>query len=128
MLCLFHGDMTAALVGGRIFRLEAFAALAAVASVLWWGGVRGYLPALLVLGRAFTAVLLYRYVPVPAIGPGSSMYEPVRFAEKTVSAVAAGAGSLLAAVAVAASVRRGNDGARPEVARAAGANLSKPPH
>lgn len=92
--------------GGTMFRLEAVAALVTLVLVLWWGGVRGYLPALVVLTAAFAAVVLYRYVPIPAIGPVPSMYEPIWFAEKTLSAVAAGVGAVLAAVGAAAS-RRG---------------------
>lgn len=84
--------------GGTMFRLEAVAALAAVVPVLWWGGARGHLPALVVLTAAFAAVVLYRYVPVPSIGPVPSMYEPVWYAEKTLAAIAAGAGAVLAAV------------------------------
>lgn len=96
--------------GGTMFRLEAVAALAALAVVLWWGEVRGYLPALVVLVAAFAAVVLYRYLPIPALGPVPSMYEPVWYAEKTVSAVAAGAGALLAAVGTASAVRRRRHG------------------
>ena len=92
--------------GGTMFRLEAVAALAAVALVLWWGGVRGHLPALLVLAGAFAAVVLYRYVPIPAIGPVPSMYEPIWYAEKTVSAIGAGVGSAVAALGVATALRR----------------------
>ena len=93
--------------GGTIFRLEAVAALAALVLVLWWGGVRGHLPALVVLAGAFAAVVLYRFVPVPAIGPVPSMYEPVWYAEKTISAVVAGAGAVLAAIGMTMAVRRG---------------------
>ena len=39
---------------------------------------------------AFAAVMLYRYVDIPAIGPLPAMYEPVWFFEKTLSAVAEG--------------------------------------
>lgn len=92
--------------GGTMFRLEAGAALVAVPLVLWWGGLRGFAPALLVLTAAFVAVVLYRYVPVPAVGPVPSMYEPVWYPEKTVSAVAAGAGMLLAAVGATNAARR----------------------
>jgi hypothetical protein len=52
----------------------------------------------LVAGSAFIAVLLYRYVNVPAIGPIPAMYEPVWFFEKSLSAVAEGLGAVLAAV------------------------------
>lgn len=62
--------------------------------------------AFLVLASALVAVVLYRYVPVPQLGPIPSMYEPIWFPEKTVSAVAEGSGALLAAVAFAVTARR----------------------
>jgi hypothetical protein len=47
------------------------------------------------------AVLIYRYIDVPAIGPIPSMYEPLWFFQKSLSAVAEAAGALLAASGVA---------------------------
>jgi hypothetical protein len=41
-------------------------------------------------------VLLYRYVDVPALGPIPSMYEPLWFPEKTLSAVAEAVATLAA--------------------------------
>lgn len=44
--------------------------------------------AFLVAASALGAVLLYRYVDVPVLGPLPSMHKPVWFTQKTVSAVA----------------------------------------
>ncbi len=57
------------------------------------------------LASALVGVVLYRYVPVPQLGPIPSMYEPIWSPEKTLSAVAEGLGALLAAVGFAASGR-----------------------
>jgi hypothetical protein len=43
-----------------------------------------------------SSVVLYRYVDVPAIGPIPSMYEPVWFAKKSISALAKAAGAVAA--------------------------------
>lgn len=90
-------------IGGHaVFRLEAVAAvwIASTGSRIAWAS------AFLVLTSATVAVVLYRYVPVPQLGPIPSMYEPIWFLEKTVSAVAEGLDALLAAVGFAVSSRR----------------------
>lgn len=71
-----------------LFLIQAgFAAAAALAIA-----VRGRRPeaafGFVVAAAAFGAVMLYRYVDVGALGPLPNMYEPIWFAEKTVSAVA----------------------------------------
>ena len=78
---------------GNLFYLEAAAAILVALYVLLRGSELAYLAALLVAGSALTAVLLYRYVDVPALGPIPAMYEPVWFFEKTLSAVAEAAAS-----------------------------------
>jgi hypothetical protein len=83
---------------GNLFLLEAAAAILVGLYVLLRGSRAAYAAALLVAGSAFIAVLLYRYVNVPAIGPIPAMYEPVWFFEKSLSAVAEGLGAVLAAV------------------------------
>ncbi|MDQ0029570.1 hypothetical protein [Arthrobacter bambusae] len=83
---------------GNLFRLEAAAALLVALYVLVRGSRPAYAAALLVAGSAFVAVLLYRYVDIPALGPVPAMYEPVWFFEKALSAVAEGIGAVLAAV------------------------------
>jgi hypothetical protein len=84
--------------GGTLFRLEAALAVLAAIGVLVWGNRRTYLLAFVVAASAFIAVLLTRYVEVPAVGPLPSMYEPVWFFEKSLSA---GAEALAALAAVA---------------------------
>ena len=86
---------------GTLFLLEAAAALVAGIFVLLRGSRAAYAVALLVALSAFAAVMLYRYVDIPAIGPIPAMYDPVWFFSKTLSAVAEGAGALLAAVGLA---------------------------
>ncbi|GGH90926.1 hypothetical protein GCM10007170_05860 [Arthrobacter liuii] len=81
---------------GTLFLLEAAAALVAGIYVLVRGSRAAYALALLVAFSAFAAVMLYRYVDIPAIGPIPAMYDPVWFFSKTLSAVAEGAGTLLA--------------------------------
>jgi hypothetical protein len=61
---------------GNLFRIQASVAI---------------LSALYVL-----AMILYRYVQLPAIGPIPSMYEPVWFTEKVVTAVVEGIAGVLA--------------------------------
>ena len=91
--------------GGTVFRLESVMALAVAVLVLWWGDERAHGAALVVLLSAFVAVVLYRYVPVPTLGPLPSMYEPVWFTEKSVSAVAEGVGALAALLGLLAARR-----------------------
>jgi hypothetical protein len=73
---------------GNLFRIEAVLALLAALSVLLLGSRITYLAAFAVGAGGLVAVVLYRYVNVPAIGPLPSMYEPVWFFKKTVTAVA----------------------------------------
>ena len=86
---------------GTLFLLEAAVALLAGIFVLLRGSRAAYAVALLVALSAFAAVMLYRYVDIPAIGPIPAMYDPVWFFSKTLSAVAEGAGALLAAAGLA---------------------------
>jgi hypothetical protein len=83
---------------GNLFRLEGAVAILVALYVLVRGSRPAYAAGVVVAGSAFIAVLLYRYVDIPAIGPLPSMYEPVWFFEKTLSAVAEGLGAVLAAV------------------------------
>ncbi|WP_423183782.1 hypothetical protein [Arthrobacter sp. NyZ413] len=91
---------------GNLFHLEAVVAVLVALYVLVRGSRPAFAAALLVAGSAFVAVVLYRYVDIPAIGPIPSMYEPVWFFGKSVSAVAEGLGALLAAVALVTHRRR----------------------
>jgi hypothetical protein len=73
---------------GNLFRIAAGAAILAALWVLVRPGRLSFAAAFLVAAGALAAVLLYRYVDVPALGPVPSMYEPLWFPEKTFSAVA----------------------------------------
>lgn len=85
---------------GNLFYLESAAAVLAALWVLFRGSRASFALALVVALSAFVAVVLYRYVEIPAFGPLPAMYEPVWFFEKSLSAVAEGVGALLAAVGV----------------------------
>lgn len=73
---------------GNLFRAEAVAAVLAAGYVVLRGTGRAYVVALAVAGSALAAVLLYRYVDIPALGPLPAMYEPVWFGQKLLTAVA----------------------------------------
>ncbi|MEO7262935.1 MAG: hypothetical protein ABI047_17035 [Jatrophihabitantaceae bacterium] len=73
---------------GNLFRIEAAIAVLAGLWVLLSGSRMAYAAALSAAAGGLGAVLLYRYVHVPAIGPLPSMYEPLWFFKKNVTAVA----------------------------------------
>jgi hypothetical protein len=73
---------------GDLFRLEAAACVLAAAALLLTARPVTWLLAWLVAGSALAGVLLYRYHDPGAIGPLPDMYEPVWFAEKTLTALA----------------------------------------
>ncbi|WP_253905015.1 hypothetical protein [Arthrobacter sp. H14] len=83
---------------GNLFRIQAAAAILAGLYVLIRGSRGSYAAAAVVALAAFAAVVLYRYVDVPAIGPIPAMYEPIWFFEKTLTAIAEGAATLLAII------------------------------
>ncbi|RKR30440.1 hypothetical protein [Arthrobacter oryzae] len=83
---------------GNLFLLESAAALFAGLYVLIRGSRAAYAVAFVVALSAFAAVVSYRYVNIPAFGPFPPMYEPIWFFEKSLSAVAEGAGAVLAAI------------------------------
>lgn len=82
---------------GNLFRIEAGVALLVGLAVLLVGSRLVYAAAFAVALSAFVAVVLYRYVDVPALGPLPAMYEPVWYFEKSLAAVAEGLGILTAA-------------------------------
>ncbi|MHA7278458.1 hypothetical protein ACX80H_01715 [Arthrobacter sp. MDT2-2] len=84
--------------GGNLFRIQAVVAILAAAYVLIRGSRAAYALAAVVALSALAAVVLYRYVQVPAIGPIPSMYEPVWYAKKTLTAVAEAIAGTLAVV------------------------------
>lgn len=91
----------------NLFLLEGAAAVLSALYVLIRGSRAAYALAFAVALSGFVAVVLYRYVDVPAFGPFPAMYDPVWFFEKSLSAVAEGAGALLAAVGLVRSAPRG---------------------
>jgi hypothetical protein len=91
---------------GALFRVEAAAAILAAALVLLTDSRLAWLFAGLVGLAGVAAVVVYRYVDVPAIGPIPAMYEPIWYGEKTWSAVAEGAVAVLCLVREALRTRR----------------------
>lgn len=83
---------------GNLFYLESAAAILVALYVLIRGSRPAYFLALVVTGSALAAVLLSSLLRLPAIGPIPSMYEPIWFFEKTLTAVAEGVGAVLALV------------------------------
>ncbi len=89
-----------------LFRVEAAAAVAAALLVLVARGWPGLLVAFLVAAGGVGAVLLYQYVDVGALGPFPDMYEPVTYAEKTLSLVAEAVAALAALALLLTDLRR----------------------
>ncbi|MDQ1575388.1 MAG: hypothetical protein QOH55_538 [Microbacteriaceae bacterium] len=83
---------------GNLFYLEAAAAILVALYVLVRGSRPAFFAALMVTGSALAAVLLSTYVDLPAIGPIPSMYEPVWYFEKTLTAIAEGFGAVVSIV------------------------------
>ena len=86
---------------GNLFRIAAVAAVLTALWVLIRPSQLSFAAAFLVAASALAAVLLYRYVDVPALGPIPSMYEPLWFPEKAASAVAEGVAAVAALVGLA---------------------------
>lgn len=83
---------------GNLFLVQAGAAALAAVFVLLKASRMAFAAAAVVGLSSLAAVLLYRYVQVPAIGPLPSMYEPVWYTAKAITALAeAVAGALAAA-------------------------------
>lgn len=83
---------------GNLFRIEAAVAIVAALLVLATGHRLSFLLAFVVGLSALAAVLIFRYVDIPAFGPLPAMYEPLWFTKKAVSAVAEGATAVFAAI------------------------------
>ena len=92
--------------GDNLFRIEAVAAIIAAVYLLARGSRLAYLVAAAVALGGLFAVVLYRYVDVPALGPMPSMYEPIWYFEKTLSAIAEGVAGVLALVGAAVTGRK----------------------
>lgn len=91
---------------GNLFRAQALFALGAAAYLVLRGGRGAHVTALLAASAALGAVVLYRYVDLPAVGPLPAMYEPVWFAEKGLSAAAEAVAVLAAGAGLARMHRR----------------------
>lgn len=81
---------------GNLFRIEAGFAIAAGVLVLVLDRRASFAAAALVLGSGLAAVLVYRYINVPAFGPIPAMYEPIWFAKKIAVTLAEAVGLGLA--------------------------------
>ncbi|MCO4265256.1 hypothetical protein NG697_20485 [Pseudarthrobacter sp. MDT3-26] len=81
---------------GTLFLVQAGAAVLAAMFVMVKGSRTAFAAAAVVALSSLAAVILYRYVQVPAIGPLPSMYEPVWYAAKVLSAVAEAVAGALA--------------------------------
>ncbi|MDQ6686461.1 MAG: hypothetical protein M3Z50_02425 [Actinomycetota bacterium] len=85
---------------GNLFRIESAMALVAAAYVLVRASRPAYALAAVVALGGLAAVLLSRYVNVPAFGPIPSVYEPIWFFQKVLSAVSQAVAGVLALVGV----------------------------
>jgi hypothetical protein len=95
---------------GGLFRLEAVAAILAAVLMVAMRRRATDLFALSVAAGGVVAVLLYRYVEVGAIGPIPSMYEPIWYAEKTLSLAAQVVAAAAAAAVLVLSARQAKHG------------------
>jgi hypothetical protein len=88
-------------IGGDVlFYVQAGVAAGAAVLVLAWQRRWTNAIAFLVAGSALGAVLLYYFVDMGAIGPLPAMYEPVWYAQKTISAAGEGVAAIAALAGV----------------------------
>jgi hypothetical protein len=102
----FQQAAPAGIGGGALFRIQAAVAILAAAYVLIRGSRASFAIAAIVALSALAAVVLYRYVQVPAVGPIPSMYEPVWYPQKTLTAVAEALAGALAVIGYVLLLRR----------------------
>ncbi|MCU1634425.1 MAG: hypothetical protein JWM61_3077 [Micrococcaceae bacterium] len=105
----FQQAAPAGIGGGALFRIQAVVSILAAAYVLIRGSRAAFAIAAIVALSALAAVVLYRYVQVPAIGPIPSMYEPVWYPQKALTAVAEAFAGTLAVIGYVLLLRRRND-------------------
>jgi hypothetical protein len=86
---------------GNLFRISAAVSALAAVYVLGSGSRRSFVTAAVVALSGVAAVLVYRFVDVPQMGPIPAMYEPVWFPSKSLSAVTEGLVGVLALVGAA---------------------------
>ncbi|WP_258069852.1 hypothetical protein [Arthrobacter sp. SX1312] len=95
----FQQAAPAGIGGGNLFRIQGAVAVLAALYVLVRGTQPSFLLAAGVALASLVAVIAYRYIQIPAIGPIPSMYEPVWYTAKTITAVAEGLALILALAA-----------------------------
>ncbi|GAB3524347.1 hypothetical protein [Arthrobacter monumenti] len=83
---------------GTLFVIQSIVAILIAVYVLVRGSKLSYALAAMIAFAALFAVILYRYVDVPAIGPMPAMYEPIWYFEKTLTAVAEAIAGILAVI------------------------------
>ena len=109
-----------------LFYTQAVVAAIVAVLVLAWPRRWSYAVGFLVAASALGAVLLYYLVDVGTIGPLPAMYEPVWYAEKTISAAGEGVAALAALAGVVLGRRpRTVAPVRPEPAMRYGAGPSR---
>ncbi|WP_442542464.1 hypothetical protein ACSBOX_10965 [Arthrobacter sp. KN11-1C] len=86
---------------GNLFLAEAAAAALAGLYVLIRGSRAAWVAVLLTAGGGLAALLLYRYLDIPAFGPFPAMYEPVWFFDKVLTALAQAASVVMATIRLA---------------------------
>lgn len=112
---IFAPDMAfvegGAIGGDLIFRVQAVVAGVVAVGILAYAVRWTYAVAFLVAGSAVGALLFYYYVDAGALGPLPAMYEPVWYAEKTISLVGEGIATLAALVGFLTAGRKKRQGA-----------------
>ncbi len=81
---------------GTLFLVQAAAAALVAVFLLLRCSRLAFSAAAVVALSSLAAVILYRYVQVPAVGPLPSMYEPVWYTAKVITAIAEAAAGALA--------------------------------
>ncbi len=104
----YDGSTTALLSQGQLFRVQAGVAIVVAVAILAWPRRLVWVIAFLVAASAVTAVVLYTYVNVGSLAGLPNMHEPSWGPPgKALSAIAEGAGALLALGGLAWSIHRG---------------------
>jgi hypothetical protein len=104
----YDASTTALLSQGQLFRVQAGVAIVVAVAILAWPRRLVWAIAFLVAASAVGAVVLYTYVNVGSLAGLPNMYEPSWGPPgKALSAIAEGAGALLALGGLAWSIQRG---------------------
>jgi hypothetical protein len=103
----YDASTTALLSQGQLFRVQAGVAIVVAVAILAWPRRLVWAIAFLVAASALGAVVLYTYVNVGSLAGLPNMYEPSWGPPgKALSAIAEGAGALLALGGLAWSIQR----------------------